>query len=155
MMRLGLVLVLALACALGFVGWSVAADDKEDKVAAEDKKWEGTWVVVSMEVDGEKMPKEAFANMVFTFTGKKYVQKVGETVLEAGTQHLDPTKTPKFMDIHVTEGETKDTKQLAIYEIDGDEARICAASHGEKDRPSKFETKPGTGHMLFVLKRKK
>jgi uncharacterized protein (TIGR03067 family) len=146
--------VLGLALALVSVGSWCRADDK-DKVAEEDKKFEGTWIVTALEVNGMKIGPENFENMTFTFTGKKYEQKDGDRLIEAGTQDLDPGKKPKVMDITVTGGETKGTKQLAIYEIDGDRCKICAAQHESKDRPQKFETKEGSGHMLFELKRKK
>ncbi len=148
-MKRSLLLVWALLATLG-AAWAV-----DDKVADEDKKFEGTWVVTMMEVGGQKVPEQAFAEMTFTFKGKKYEQKVGDTLVEGGTQDLDPSKTPKNMDINVTDGETKGKKQLAIYEIDGDKAKICAADHDDKERPSKFETKEGSKSMIFELKRKK
>ena len=55
----------------------------------------------------------------------------------------------------MTDGETKGKKQLAIYEIDGDKAKICAADHDDTERPTKFETKEGSKSMIFELKRKK
>ena len=148
-MKRSLLLVWALLATLG-VSWSV-----DDKVAEEDKKFEGTWVVTMMEVGGQKVPDEVFKEMTFTFKGKEYKQKVGDKLVEAGTQDLEPTKTPKQMDITVSEGEAKGEKQLAIYEIDGDKTKICAAIHGDKERPSKFETKEGSMSMIFELKRKK
>jgi uncharacterized protein (TIGR03067 family) len=148
-MKRSLLLAWALLATLG-VSWAV-----DDKVADEDKKFEGTWVVTMMEVGGQKVPEQAFAEMTFTFKGKKYEQKVGDMLVEGGTQDLDPSKSPKHMDINVTDGQTKGKKQLAIYEIDGDKAKICAADHDDKERPSKFETKEGSMSMIFELKRKK
>ena len=89
---------------------------------------------------GNKAPNQAYEKMTFTFKGKKYEQKNGEEVVEAGTQDLDPSKSPKHMDVSVTDGETKGQKQLAIYEIDGDTCKMCFAQHDTKDRPSKFDT---------------
>lgn len=146
---LGLMWVVSL---LSLVG-TACADDK-DKVAEEDKKFEGKWQVVTLEIGGNKAQSEAVETMTFTFTGKKYEQKIGDDVVEAGTQDLDPGKTPKFMDVTVTDGETKGKKQLAIYEINGDTCKICFAQHDSKDRPTKFETKD-TDNMYFELKRKK
>jgi len=149
-MKRSLLLVWALLATLVVQAWAV-----DDKVAEEDKKFEGTWVVTMMEVGGRKVPEGEFKEMTFTFKGKKYEQKLGDKLVEAGTQDLDPSKTPKQMDISVSEGEAKGEKQLAIYEIDGDKAKICAAIHGDKERPSKFETKEGSMSMIFELKRKK
>jgi uncharacterized protein (TIGR03067 family) len=133
--------------------FSLRAED--DAVAKEDKKFEGTWEVIEFEANGEKVPKEVYANWTFTFKGKDYEQKDGDKVMEAGKQTLDPSKKPKHMDIAVAEGEAKGEKQLAIYEWDGDgKVKICASRHGETTRPEKFETKEDKGDMYFVLKRK-
>jgi uncharacterized protein (TIGR03067 family) len=146
-------LVLAWALLAGLVLPGFAADDK---VAEEDKKFEGTWQVVSMEVGGQKIPEAGFADMTFTFKGKTYEQKNGDTLVEGGKQDLDPSKKPMSMDITVTDGETKGKKQLAIYEWDGaDKVKICAADHEDTNRPKKFETAEGSKEMLFVLKKKK
>lgn len=127
----------------------------DDKVAEEDKKFEGTWVVTAMEVGGNKAADEFFDKMTFTFKGKNYEQKDGDKLVEAGKQDLDPSKTPKQMDITVTAGDTKGKKQLAIYEIDGEKLKICAADHDDPVRPAKFETKEGSRSMIFELKKKK
>ena len=135
---------------------NMSAWAQDDAVAKEDKKFEGTWNVVSMESGGKKVPEEHFADMTFTFKGKTYEQKVGDMIVEGGKQDLDPSKKPLQMDITVSEGDAKGKKQLAIYEWDGeDTVKICAANHGEAKRPEKFETKEGAGDMIFVLKRKK
>ncbi len=135
---------------------NMSAWAQDDAVAKEDKKFEGTWNVVAMDANGKKMPEEAFADMTFTFKGKTYEQKVGDMLVEAGKQDLDPSKKPMHMDITVSEGDTKGKKQLAIYEWDGaDTVKICAADHGDAKRPEKFESKEGARDMVFVLKRKK
>lgn len=136
------------------------ADDKKpdkEKVAAEDKKFEGNWVVTKMESGGQSATEDDLGGMTFTFKGKKYEQKQGDRVVEAGTQDLDPTKKPKHMDVTVSEGTegTEGKKQLAIYEIDGDKIRACFAQHGDKERPTKFEGKEGSTHIYIEMKRKK
>jgi uncharacterized protein (TIGR03067 family) len=155
-----------LALALVSLSLAVAAraDDEKDKkkdapdkekVAAEDKKFEGTWVVTKMESGGRVAGEEQLGGMSFVIKGKKYEQKRGDELIEAGTQDLDPTKSPKHMDVTVTEGETKGEKQLAIYEIEGDKIRACFAQHGSKERPTKFESKEGSDHIYIEMKRKK
>jgi uncharacterized protein (TIGR03067 family) len=141
-------------CAFLTPVWADDKDQEKDKVSAEDKKFEGKWMVTAMEVGGQKVEQDNFADMTFEFKGKKYWQKNGDTLMEAGTQDLDPDKKPKAMDIKVTDGQTKGQKQLAIYEIEGDKLKICAADHGDKERPSKFSTEEGSRQMYFELKRK-
>ena len=142
-------------CGYLSIAWADDKDNDKDKVTAEDKKFEGVWKVTAMEAGGQKMEEDNFADMTFEFKGKKYWQKNGDDLMEAGTQDLDPSKTPKLMDINVTDGQTKGQKQLAIYEIDGDKLKICAANHGDKERPTKFSTQAGTRQLYFELKRKR
>jgi uncharacterized protein (TIGR03067 family) len=151
-----LYLLLALVlCGFLSTAWADDNDKDKDKVSAEDKKFEGTWQVTAMEANGQKMDKDNFADMTFEFKGKKYWQKNGDDLMEAGTQDLDPGKKPKLMDINVTDGQTKGKKQLAIYEIEGDKIKICAADHGDDKRPSKFSTEEGSKQLYFELTRKK
>ena len=91
--------------------------------------------------------------MTFTFMGKKYEQKNGDDLVEAGTQELDPGKTLKYMDVNVTDGENKGKKQLAFYEINGDTCKICFAQHESKDKPTKFETKDTDNHNCPAISR--
>lgn len=144
------------------IAWMIAAlclasqtlaDDK-DKAAEEDKKFEGTWQVTLLEVGGNKAQNEAYETMTFVFKGKKYEQKIGDDIVEAGTQDLDPSKTPKHMDVQVTDGDAKGKKQLAIYEINGDILKMCFAPHESTDRPLKFDSKVAN-HQYLELKRKK
>lgn len=149
-MKRSLLLVWALVCAVVLPAYA-----QDDKVAEEDKKFEGTWIVLSLEVGDRKLEGDDLGEMTFTFKGKNYEQKSGDKLIEAGKQDLDPSKKPMHMDITVTDGETKGKKQLAIYEWDGkDKVKICAADHDETTRPEKFEAKEGSKNMLFILKRK-
>ncbi len=74
----------------------------------------------------------------------------------AGTQKLDSTKNPKAIDIKVTEGQGKDVKLFGIYELDGDNYKVCFSSgSSQKDRPRDFDAEPDTNRALFVFKRAK
>jgi uncharacterized protein (TIGR03067 family) len=153
---------LALTLVSGALIANVRADDKKDdkdktdKVAAEDKKFEGTWQVTKEVHNGRAIDEDRVSRTTFVFKGKKYEQKIGDEVVEAGTQDLDPTKSPKHMDVTVSKGDgTEGLKQLAIYEIDGDTIKACFANHGEKERPTKLESKEDSGHIYIEMKRKK
>src|SRR5205807_1617746 len=69
-----------------------------------------------------------------------------------GTLSLDVTKKPKRFDLKFTKGPEKGNTSLGIYELDGDTWKICLGLTG-KSRPTKFATKPGSGHALETLKR--
>lgn len=81
------------------------------------------------------------------------VQREGKTIVQGSTK-IDPTKKPKQSEATYTEGELKGKTVLAIYEIDGDNMKACAALSG-KDRPTEFISEPGSGHVLITYKREK
>jgi uncharacterized protein (TIGR03067 family) len=68
--------------------------------------------------------------------------KRGDEVIQAGTQKIDPSKSPKTIDVTMTEGLNKRAVMLGIYEIDGDTLKACFDPQG-KQRPTKFKSAPG------------
>ena len=135
-------------------GCSVAVSRGSDTAKHEHKKLDGTWVVESVLRDPrEKNSEERGKGIRCVIEGAKVVAKLPGDDNPAGTLiiKIDPTKKLKTMDIR-PEGE-KDTI-LAIYELEGDTLRVCISPVG-KERPTEFASKPGTGHALVVLKRKK
>jgi hypothetical protein len=53
-------------------------------------------------------------------------------VVEAATQKLDPSKSPKTLDAKVTDGPNKGAVILGIYEISGDTLKVCFDPEGKK-----------------------
>lgn len=129
------------------------ADDKTEAAKKDSAKLQGTWDFVSMELDGQPVPKAEIPQTI-TFDGNKFAVKAADKVVQAGTQTLDPTQKPKTVDAPVTEGQGQGTTMLGIYEVDGDTLKACFDVFGKK-RPTEFKTAAGTGHMLAVMKRRK
>ncbi|HYV39244.1 MAG TPA: TIGR03067 domain-containing protein [Gemmataceae bacterium] len=147
-MRISFGLVVALVCA-SIVLPPAAAQKKGEAAARDQDAIQGTWKFVSVEMDGKKEdPKE----QIIIFQGDKFTVKIGDMVLQAGTQKLDPGKKPATVDAIVTEGEGKGTTMLGIYEIQGDTLKSCFDMQGKK-RPTEFKTAPDSGTFLAVLKR--
>jgi uncharacterized protein (TIGR03067 family) len=76
------------------------------------------------------------------------------------TYTIDPSKKPKTGQFIGSTGKFKDSTTLDIYELDGDNLTFCyvivpTGKESSKDRPTKFESKDGTGHILQVMKREK
>src|SRR5207253_6260991 len=90
---------------------------------------------------------------IFSADGSAMVQREGKTIIK-GNFKIDPTKKPKQSEATYTEGELKGKTVLGIYEVDGDNMRICSALPG-KDRPTEFSSKEGSGHALITYKREK
>ena len=91
---------------------------------------------------------------VVTFEGDKHTVKKGDEVIQVGTQKLDPSKSPKTIDVTMTEGLNKGTVMLGIYEIDGDTLKVCFDAEGKK-RPTEFKSAPGSQTFVNVHKRVK
>src|SRR5437660_9088332 len=91
---------------LGAFAFTAAADDKSSAANADRAKFQGTWKFITMEQDGQQMPKDDQMQTI-TFEGDKFTVKAGDMVIQAGTQKLDATKKPKQVDATVTEGQHK------------------------------------------------
>jgi uncharacterized protein (TIGR03067 family) len=148
-MRKRLLLVLA-------VGLLAAADEKEDQ--KELKKFQGTWVMVSGEIDGKKVAEEHVKKSKLVYEGEKiavHTPHQSDKPIEATLKKLDPSKKPKEMHWVRKNGPGAGTTMMAIYEfLDDDQYRICFDPSG-KGVPKEFAAKEGTGYILHVWKREK
>jgi uncharacterized protein (TIGR03067 family) len=148
---------IAVAVVVGVAGLRLLrADDANDEAIKKDRKlYEGTWRVVSLEVDGNKVADEDAKKIVVVnkADGSWSIRVDGKEVAK-GTSKLDPTKKPKSIDLTATEGDAAGKTALGIYEIDKDNRKVCIAQPG-KDRPTEFSSKAGTGHILATFKREK
>jgi len=106
-----------------------------------------------VEAGGKEIPAAEFKGMTVTFEGDKYTVKKGDEVIQAATQKLDPSKSPKTLDGTVAEGPNKGTVILGIYEISDDTLKVCFDPQG-KERPTEFKTGSGA-ETLVVHKRVK
>jgi len=144
-------------CLLFFGGGMLySADDARDQAVKKDRKmYEGTWQVVSLEVDGNKNDEEDAKKSTVKneANGKWTIEAEGE-VLARGTSVIDPARKPKTVDLTVTEGADKGKTALGIYEFSDDTRKVCVAMLG-KERPTEFAAPAGSGYILAVLKRVK
>jgi len=134
---------------LGTLLTSAARGDEK----AELKKLEGTWLPSAAEFGGQKWSDEQIKAIKLVMSDGKYTATVSGQD-DKGTLKVDPNAKPATMDIVGTDGPNKGKTFPAIYELSGDTLKICYALEG-KDRPGKFETKPGTALFLVTYKRQK
>ncbi len=135
-----------LGLGLALVAPGLAGDDQ-----TEQKRFQGTWQVVSVEKNGkyEAVPKGA----TMVFTGNKFQMKGGEADY-GGTFTLDPLKRPRRIDSRVTQGEGKVVQTQGIYEFQGETLKI-AWMEGKDMRPMAFLSKLDSGVRLIMLKRQR
>ena len=152
-MRLALGTLLCVLVLTAPGGTGARADDKAD-VEKELKKFQGTWTFESVEVGGKEVPVAEVKGITVTFAGAKYTVKKGDEVIQAATLKLDPSKSPKALDVTVAEGPNKGAVMLGIYEIRGDTLKVCFDPEGKK-RPAEFKSAPGSQTFVAVHKRVK
>jgi uncharacterized protein (TIGR03067 family) len=132
----------------------VAADDPKDAVKKEYDKFEGTWKMESFTVDGKPTPIETFAEFRMTLKGENFTTVTAEGKTN-GTYKVDPSKSPKTIDITFTGGPLDGLTMLGVYKLDGDTYTVCLPAGGGKERAKELASKPGSGLVLEVLKRVK
>jgi uncharacterized protein (TIGR03067 family) len=136
-----------------FVAVGAPQDDAGKK---ELEKLKGVWTTESIEYNGkqhEKLAKQlrfVFKGNAATVEGNNQVRKEYAKF----TFKLDPGATPKLFDLTVAAGVQKDAVMEGIYELKGDQLRICLKVLGQ-DRPTEFASPEGASIALLVLKREK
>ncbi len=106
--------------------------------------------MVTAEGDGKPYAPLMGARCVFAGTALRVKAGEGEEVLQI---KLDPGAKPKAMDR--ARDFTKAVEVVAIYELSGDQLKICIDTSGKRIRPTDFLTKSGSDKRLLVLRRPK
>jgi uncharacterized protein (TIGR03067 family) len=116
-----------------------------------DKDLDGEWEIKSA-LRGSKEPPADAPKPSLTIRGDALSLVIGDNTAKANIK-ADPSKSPKEIDITLEAGPHKGETIKAIYEVKGDEMRVC---HGEagQDRPTEFASK-AAGETLAVWKRAK
>ena len=109
---------------------------------------QGTWNIVSLEMDGSKMPG---AGSRIVVRGDRFTTLAMGATYE-GTVAVHQTTVPKSFDLRFEEGPEKGNTNLGIYQLDGDRWKICLTTRGS-ERPREFAAPPGTGIALETLQR--
>jgi uncharacterized protein (TIGR03067 family) len=120
---------------------------------ANDRDMNGTWKPLSAELAGEKWPQQLLDTMKLIIKDDEYTVSVGKAN-DIGTVKRDPQKSPKAIDVTGTKGPNEGKTFLAIYELKGDELRVCYDLSG-KSRPTEFATKADTELFLVTYRRAK
>jgi uncharacterized protein (TIGR03067 family) len=143
-----------LFCVVGFTatGWLSASADDKSNLAKEVTKFQGAWTFESSEAGGTAVPSGELKGFLVIFEGDKHTVKKGGEVVQVGTQKLDPSKSPKAIDVTMTEGPSKGVVMLGIYEIDENTLKVCFDSQGKK-RPTEFKSPAGSTNFVNVHKR--
>jgi uncharacterized protein (TIGR03067 family) len=141
-------LALALGLGLGANDPQTTATKTDQAEKQELDRVTGVWAQA-----GDNVPPEnAKARLIYR--GREFEGKSGERVLFKGHVKLDPTKTPKELDLTVVSGPNQERTMLGVYELDAQTYRGCLAAPG-KPRPATLTPEPGSGQQAFAFRRLK
>ncbi len=138
-------------------GLLLATANLPGTTAKEDKKQlTGAWKLVSVTKDGRPVLTKTLKKhrAIAIFRGKHMLGWMDNRLVNDSTFTIDPSKSPKTIDITDRRGKDRGKKQLGIYEIDGKTLTICHALAGKK-RPAYMDANKGSGCTLEVYQRVK
>jgi uncharacterized protein (TIGR03067 family) len=131
----------------GINGGPSEGRDRDDRF-----RLQGYWEGIRVERNGKTLYEGKAA-------GQARVRFVGDAVTFEdrdaqlnGTFEVDPHRTPKTFDLTVIEGGLSVTYPAGIYQLSGDTFRLSFA-FPSTERPTSFETSPGSGRTLFIYRR--
>jgi uncharacterized protein (TIGR03067 family) len=148
---------LALAAALAL---PVSGDDAMKEAVKKDlKELEGTWETIIHVKDGTKRENPQGSNVRMILRGSFFKLMWGDREMGRGKLVVDPAANPKALDFLPAEQvvpipEWQAAGRPSIYELKGDELRICFAAAGQP-RPSGFAAELDKRLTLFVSRRVK
>jgi len=126
-----------------------AADDITAVKAEESKRFQGTWIVASIDIcERRSSPQQ---ETKFVVEGRTLLISAEHGSAGALPFAIDPTKIPKELDLTVTVDGSQRIRR-AIYEFERDTLKICFGALDGLDRPRDFTTvrKP---YVTLVLRR--
>jgi uncharacterized protein (TIGR03067 family) len=112
----------------------------------------GAWSCVSATIDGKTLPPDTVASLRLTLTENQYKTQKGTETLFESTYSVDPSKSPKQINMIGTEGDLAGKEAHGIYSLEGDILRICYTMP-DSPRPDNFESAPGSKAYLIVWRR--
>src|ERR1022692_1061284 len=116
---------------------------------------QGTWRATALIVNGETFTQEN-ANALTVVNGADgtwIIRDLG-TEKSKGTSTIDPTKSPKTIDITPSGEQDKGITYLGIYELGENTRKVCIAPSG-RARPKDFTSTPGSERILVTFERVK
>lgn len=131
---------------------ALSAQDQAKDEAFDPAKLIGTWSYVSGEKNGETLDEEHFKGQTVIVTKESITLKSADATFVLKYE-IDATKAPVEINLTITESPFgAGPMARGIIELKGDSLKICYPPM-EGPTPTKFESKAGSGHHAFVLKR--
>jgi RNA polymerase sigma factor (sigma-70 family) len=133
-------------------------EKKPSRSVSDQDKLQGTWRIVEVIVDGQparrQNPTEE-ANMVVQGDQMSVVALPGGKKVKEFRFGIDPAKMPRAIDLSVPTDQAKGKTAHGIYELEGDQWKLCFPQDDNeaKERPMSFKSEAGSRLVLMTLKR--
>jgi uncharacterized protein (TIGR03067 family) len=134
-------------------GLVLGAEAPKDSVKKEKEKIQGTWKAMKVEEKGQSKDDDGDHRLIFS--GDEFTIKEADQAVIKGKFKLDASKSPKEIDMEITEArkeEHKGTTALGIFTLEGDDLQLCLCQPGGTERPKEFS---GQGNFFVTFKREK
>lgn len=118
------------------------------------ERMQGTWVMYALEINGKDVPADKTQNTFLTIKADVYMTKVKDKEVPGFRLKLDPSKTPKAVDMIQTQPDGSEKLSKGIYTFEKDTLKICRGLAPEQDRPNQFATWPNTNYFVVTWKKK-
>lgn len=137
---------------------SLAAVGADPKPADDLTALQGNWKLLQCEFEGTQMPGEVMKKVTGVYDKAEYYLyfvdrpakdggKPDVMLLTLANVTLDAKASPKTITFEMTEGQLKGVKRQGIYELAGNQLRLCYGP-SDKPRPTEFKAPPGSGYFL-------
>jgi uncharacterized protein (TIGR03067 family) len=132
-------------------GQALAAPIDANELARNDlKQFQGAWRIERLVWDGVSDPN-AGDGVTYLFEGEKFIMLDRDGNRQEETIKLLPGQTPKAIDCWGEAGRAVP----GIYSLESDTLTWCAAGGSDKQRPTAFESTPGSRQSLMVFRRER
>lgn len=106
-------------------GLAIGAESACQDPARDDaKKLQGSWAIVSVEIEGKPLVMDKLKGASLTVADGRYASKLAEIALEL-TYKLDESTSPRAIDLQVIAGPDKGKVYRGIYTFEEDRYKIC------------------------------
>lgn len=130
----------------------VAAEAPDDAIRKDRTLLVGTWRIVALEVNGNPASTEDARKLTVVNLDDTWSLRSEGKEVSRGINVIDPSKSPKSIDLIVIEDGKKGDAHPGIYEISQNSRKLCFAPPG-MSRPTEFKSPPESQRILVTFER--